>query len=595
MIWRGGRRFAPLKKPSPKADKKKPGANGGGDDAIMIIDSDEEEREGEEEEQATYEFEADEAEIDPSCPYEDVLRQIDIPLGSSVLDLAVPKRILPLEQWARSSADSFPPILNDMMVIAAVCADFSTRIVALPLDPPHPEQTHPSAWKIQTISITDVLSHQEIPRGVSMTFTLRQSGDEDALGKGHWDLLLATHSAEASGLLLVYRIPILEKVGEGATTYALSQNDVEPVQRYYLPSPAKSISFNPSPYPSARHSTLLVSFHSGFVKIYSCFSSRQSKTARRTSGPRSAANAEGTDMEGKWLITMYPGFEHSPSGIVRRKTIVDAEWVLGGQAVIVLLADGSWGVWDVEGAGPGSIKGPLERQSSIEGVTGSSLTAFSVSGRILGSFSMGNDGDAKFAPMTPSTKRIREDSLLKGSSSLGGSASNLRGEISVFQTNSLREPSSDESILFRHGEQCAGIPSLLSLWRNAIKSAGTLDASNRCRVTVIPDVNVLGEQSKGIGHLPAATRHGRKETGRQAFDILVTGEHRLIILAPRLSESDATARHGPAAYLAPAETIADQLQLRRGELDVDGMGRVLSGMANVNRLQSPVKRVRLFS
>ena len=573
----------------------------------MVIDSDEEtdspQLPEDDEQQPGYDFEADDAEIDPSCPYEDILRQVDVPLGSTVLDLAVP-RILP--ESARPSLDPFPPVLREMMVISAVCGDFSTRIVALPLQPPHPDQTQPSAWKIQTVSISGVFSHQELPTGIALTFTCREESDSgagsDAAGQECWDLLVATHSAEASGLLLVYRIPILESTGK-APAYVLSQDHVEPVQRCYLPSPAKSITFNPSSYPSPRHSTLLVSFYTGCVKIYSCFtfSAKTVRASRKAAGPRSR-NAEDVELGGKWLITLYPGFEQSSSGTVCRKTVVHAEWVLGGQAVIVLLADGTWGVWDVEGAGPGSIKGPLERQSSVEGVRGGSLTTFSVSGRILNPLpgsKGGPAGDAgvepraKFAPTTPSTKRVREDTLLSRGSPGTSSNPSLRGEISVFQTNSLRETFPDESILFRHGDQSAVIPSLLSLWRNANKPTGIFDASNRCRVSVLQDVNLLGEHLRGIGHLPTSSRHGG-ETNRQTFNILVTGEHRIVILAPKLSESENTRR----ISATPTDTMAvdtDQLQLQRGELGVDGMGRVLSGMASVNRLQSPVKRNHLFS
>lgn len=577
--------------------------NGSKDDAVMIIDSDSEEEEEmsvEEKEQPTYEFEEDEAEVDPSRPYEDILREVDIWLGSSVLDMAVPPQAL--EQPMRSlSPDSFPSILKDMIVIAAVCADFSTRIVALPLEPPHPDQTNPSAWKVQTLSINGTFSRQEMPGGVSITFTRRGSGDGEASGEGQWDLLVATHSAEASGLLLVHRMPVVKRTSNDATTYALSQDDVEPIRRCYLSSPAKSIAFNPCLHPSPHHSALLVSFPSGCVKIYSCFSVRRPK---RASDPRSAAEVEGNnELGGKWLITLYPGFGRSASGTVCRKTVVDAQWVLGGQAVIVLLSDGTWGVWDVEGAGPGSAKGPIEGQRSIQGVSGGSLTAFSVSGRILNPLPGNNHRDTKFTPMTPSTKRIRENSLLKGaasSSSLGGSTlnnsqSSLRGEISVFQANSPREAIPDECILFRHGNEGAIIPSLLSLWRNALTSTGTLDASNRCRVSILQGVDLLGEQLKGIGHLPPAARHAR--TGR-AFDILVTGEHRILILSSKLAVSDSTAYDVPGEPLPPHESVAantDQLQLRRGELDVQGIDRVLRGMANVNRLQSPVKRPYLFS
>jgi hypothetical protein len=566
----------------------------------MIIDSDDESAaETPKEEGPVYEFEEDETEVDSAYPFEDILRQIDIPLGSRVLELAVP-RILP--ETARSPLDPFPPALKKLMVISAVCADYSTRIVTLPLIPPHPIQTELASWQVQTVSISGGVSHQEVPRGVSISFTCQEiESDEDVTMSPtksdfqyseRWDLLVATHSAEASGLLLIHRIPIVED--------RLYDDEIVS-RRVYLPAPAKNVSFNPSTFPALRHSTLLVAFHSGCVKVYSCFSRKPAKVSRRASGPQS--DFEKAETEGRWLISLYPGFEKSPSGLARRKTIIDAEWVLGGRAIMVLMADGEWGVWDLEGAGPGSTKGPLQRQSSIQGVTGGSLTAFSVSGRIVSRMAGRNKADSnespveprpKFAPMTPSTKRVREDTLLKGT--LGTSTPSLCGEISVYQTSSLRDALPDESVLLRHGTQSAVIPSLLSLWRNAIKASGTFDASNRCRVSPIQDIHLMGENFTGIGHLPAAARRSR-DTERQDFDILITSEHRIIILAPKLTEPEEIQ---VSRQSTSEETIseADQLMLRRGELDVDGMDRLLSGMASGNRslrIGSPIKRARIFA
>lgn len=568
----------------------------------MIIDSDEE---GASEPPAasegpTYDFVEEESEVDPAAPYEAILRQIDIPLGSRVLDVAIP-RLLPEE--SRSPLDPFPPVAKNTIVVSAVCSDLSTRVVLLPLTPPHPAQTDPKSWHIQTLTINGGVSHQDIPRGVSLTFTCQEVEEESdgrksrsrAGTSGKWDLIVATHSAEGSGVLLLHRIPIREDSSAKGPSYSLSEDDLVS-QRRALPSPAQTIAFNPSTYLSTRHAHLLVAFHSGCVKIYSCFSvQRPSKTARRVSG--SHEDYETIDTEGRWLISLYPGFEQSPTGFPRRKTIIDAEWVLGGRAILVLLVDGEWGVWDIEGAGPGSTKGPLQRQASMQGVTGGSLTAYAVSGRIMAPPSNTQseaEQRSRFAPMTPSTKRVREDTLLKGS--MTAASPSLRGQISVYQTNSSQEALPDESILLRHGGQSAVIPSLLSLWRNAVRATGTFDASNRCRVTPFPDVNLMGENFHSIAHLPTPARRSRTAE-RHAFDVLVAAEHQIMILAPRLKESD---EDTTAARAVRQEATAenDQMMLRRGELDVEGMGRLLNGMASGTgslRMGSPVKRTRIFT
>ncbi|PLB39332.1 uncharacterized protein BDW47DRAFT_103482 [Aspergillus candidus] len=610
VVWRGGRHFA-ARQPAVEKEDKPQKANRGSDDAVMIIDSDDEgvPESPREDAEPSYQFETEDSEVDPAHPYESVFRQVDIPLGSRVLDLAVP-RILP--EPARSSLDPFPPILKKLMVVVVVCADYSTRIVTVPLTPPY-SQSQASSLGTQILSIGGGVTHQEFPRGVSVTFTYQEAEQQEdtdmtrsrssssklsANGTGRWDLLVATHSAESSGLLVLHRAPVVE---EKEGSYWIDEEDIE-TKRRYLPAPAQNVAFNPSPYPSPRHSTLLVSFHSGCVKIYSCFSTKRSKSSRRTS---SSNDYETSETDGKWLISLYPGFEQSPSGVTRRKTIVNAEWVLGGRAVMVLMADGEWGVWDIEGAGPGTSKGPLHRQASIEGVSGGSLTTFSVSGRILSPLLRGQDTETagpsvveqrpRFAPLTPSTKRLREDSLLKGSTVSPPSPS-LCGEISVYQTNSFRDPLPDESILLRHGDHSAIIPSLLSLWRNAVRTSGTFDASNRCRVSALQDITLMGEHLKGITHLPAASRTNRMSAG-QKFDIMLTTEHRVMILAPRLSEPAEASSFRQSANEAPT-AATDQMMLQRGELDVTGMDRLLSGMASANRsigMGSPIKRARIFT
>ena len=561
----------------------------------MIIDSDEEEEPESVQEEPTYEFSLEESEVDPAAPYEEILRQIDIPLGSRVLDVAVP-RVLPEE--ARSPLDPFPPILRNTIVVSVVCSDLSTKVVTLPLVPPHPAQTDSKSWRIQTLTVNGATTHQDIPRGVSLTFTCHEFEEEQDQRKsrgrfgnyGKWDLLVATHSAEGCGALLLNRIPIRESSG----SFRLLDEEIIS-QRRLLPAPAQTIAFNPSTWPSIRHANLLVAFHSGCVKIYSCFSVKKaSKPTRRASMPQE--DYETIDTEGRWLITLYPGFEQGPAGIPRRKTIIDADWVLGGRAVMVLLEDGEWGVWDIEGAGPGAAKGPLHRQTSIQGVTGGSLTTYAVCGRIMTPPSNSNsetEQRPRFAPMTPSTRRVREDGLLKGS--MTTASPSHRGQISVLQTNSSSDVLPDEAILLRHGRQSAIITSLLSLWRNAVKSTGTFDASNRCRLSPFQDVNLMGQNFQAIGHLPAPTRRSR-QAEKQSFDVLVAAEYQLTILAPRLKEPDYEESKPAVKQEETDET--DQLMLRRGELDVEGMGRLLNGMAGGSaplRMGSPVKRTRVFA
>ncbi|EED14057.1 conserved hypothetical protein [Talaromyces stipitatus ATCC 10500] len=615
VVWRGGRTFLPSPRQRNVPDtrqKETPNNTTKNDDAIMIIDSDDEEpapAASSNEDNIDYEiFEDEEVEIEPSRPYEPIIRHVDIPLGTKVLKLAVPS-ILP--EKARSLEYTVPPILTASIVISVVCADSKLRVISLPLAPPHPS-TKASDLKIQTLTLDATVSQNEIPKSVSVTFTCESNEADDDHSRsrsrqiqspvttGQWSLLVATHAAEASGTLLVYSLPIAQ--GPNGS-YTLPTKNIKPLQKHLLPSSARTISFNPSPYPSARHTHLLVSFPDSCAKILAC----------STSSDKDATD-EKPDQEGKWLLTLYPGFGQSANGLTRRKTIVDAAWVLSGKAVMVLLSDGEWGVWDIEGAGPGSEPGPLVGQSSIHGITGGSLTAYSISGRILGGPQTTNKSQTavtevqeqrgKFAPMTPSSRRVREDTLFKGAQPLAKPS--FDGEISVVQINSSRTAMPEESILIRHGDQIATIPSLLSLWRSSVKASGTFDASNRCRVSPLAGINLYGERLNGLAHLPSPFRAETDSEEQQDYEILITAEHRLIILGRDLTPTTTTK---PAQAPVPQpDTDTDQLMLSQGELDVDGMSRVLTTMSMRGTLQpnlqpahqrngfkSPIKRARIFS
>ena len=104
----------------------------------------------------------------------------------------------------------------------------------------------------------------------------------------------------------------------------------------------------------------------------------------------------------------------------------------------------------------------------------------------------------------------------------------------------------------------------------------------------------MGQNFQAIGHLPAPARRSR-QAERQAFDVLVAAEHQIMILAPKLTES---VEEGLPVVKQEETEETDQLMLRRGELDVEGMGRLLNGMASGSasmRMGSPVKRTRVFA
>lgn len=610
ILWRGGRRYKP-KPPAPPAPAKSKANGAKGDDVIMISDSDDEDEPAAQDTgksaDTERQLEEEDEELDPGRPFPNILRSVDIPLGVKVLSLAIPNAS---PEAAPSSLESCPAVLSGTMVVAAACADSSTRVVSLPLAPPVDDEAAP-VFQILTINAGSV---HNIPASVAITVT---NSDYQARSRSHsrsrqsspskkaagsWELLLATHTREAIGTLSIYRIPLIRQTKD---VYAVAKDPVLPFQQEFLASPANSISFIPSQYPSDRHSNLLVSFASGHVKIYSCLSVKSRRPASDRRPSMSGDRRESRQFEGKWLITLSTDFDQT-SAAGRRKSIVDAKWVLGGNAIIALQSDGEWGVWDLENADSDSRSRPSTPGAAA---AGRSPSSFAVTGRVLASEKSATNKNPppsdeprpKFAPMTPSTRRIREDALFKGSM---GSApqhhATTRGGITVKRANVSWDQPWDETVVIWHGSKNVQIPSLLSYWRTSARQLAYDTSSSLSKPATIKGISFHGQAQNGICYLPNYSKFSSSTTTDDAGpDILLVAEYQLIILSLKHAGKEDRDRKRPRIEQQRLHAAAadDEARLGRGELDISGMDRMLASMAGSSSQQAtPTPRgMRLFS
>ena len=563
VVWRGGR---PFKNPvqSPPASKKANGA----DNAVVLLDSDDEAPPAQSFQDAP-EFEADEEELDQSRPYPDTLQVLDLYFGTDVLHLALlPTTILTADgpKWGGLT------VLKQKIVFTAACADNLVRLVTLPLTPPSPSSKGRSDFRFnftqanagngswgETVRLLG--GHQKPSDGVAMTLDFAELATDETksnstLSGAH--IIIASHSREMAGLLLLYRMPI-----------SSASPHFEPFQTIYLPSPAKSISFNPS-LSGQRSSHILVADTTGACRIYDF------KRLVRNSGSEDPVAENNPVEQGTWLISLYPGFQsnkgdaptsqrtgaHAGFG---RKTIVDAKWVSGGKAIVVLLNDGEWGVWDIEGLGPGASQGLLFQHS----IKGGSISEFSLTGFIDGSTRARSSGPpqitgSKFAPMTPGTRKSTE--LFSGKLVSGP----VRGQISVVEvpSNSSTNPAED-SVVFWFGESFTIISSLAKYWAaNARKTArgNIFNGSPGGLATKLEGVDLQGERCSGIDQIVKSN----SSTGLPS-DILILGEHRFTIL---------TTGHSKSQLQAAGQRALVEKGYHAGELDVVGIDQALLRMEN---------------
>jgi hypothetical protein len=297
---------------------------------------------------------------------------------------------------------------------------------------------------------------------------------------------------------------------------------------------------------------------------------------------------------------LYVGFEglktaskSSPSTTVaRRKRIIDAQWVLGGNAVMVLLSNGEWGVWDIEGAGPGSRRGILGSDVGKQSICGGGVTAWAISGWIDGptvkasmakSSSSRREGTSKFAPMTPGTRKMGQEALFSGVDVHG---EYLNGRIVVVPLPKSGSTSSDnESVILWHETSIISINSLYAHWEAELRKlsgdgtgnlfGNTSSISNR--PLKLDGINLWGENVTAVSLSLMLPNYDKNAQARgPVSEVVIGAEHRLIFLTKKdnVTAINLTRDDEEAEVSMPT----DRQLLAIGDLDVNGIDRMLENM-----------------
>jgi hypothetical protein len=588
VAWRGGR---PLKKATAqlKQTAKPAKINGTNNDAIMIIDSDSDEpaKAASQQPAPAAEFEDEEEELDPDQPYPSFVQQLRLALGTEVLHLAVPQ--VPTISSLRP-ADTIPAIFSTHMVFTVTCADCTIRVITLPLSPPSElAKEKPLSAKSQYgEEITKVQAHQSIARGVSVTWTARSEpsskdpsddemdmdGEGDAAttparrrrnqqsrsrsrnqGQDGFDLLVASHSAELGGLLKVWRLQLFD-------SSVKATHPIAPYKTVTLRKHASRVMFNTAQYPKRRHSQLLITDSSGTARVYDLFAPGK----RRAHGGLSEAGA--------FISTYRSSFESvknssfTPAALAARKPIVDAAWVSDGRHILCLLADGEWGVWDVDRSGPSPPADPMA--FSLRGYVGTSEKDSSSSG----ASSPKRGARSSLAPMTPNTRRRKEETLFKGSPSISAAAPH--GGITIAALSSSNGAPSEESVIIWYGSEVYRIADLAKFWARTASASGgnSLPSPSLAQIT---DISLFGETITSISQFDTTSQASRMAVPR---DLLISAEHRLIITATTTKSlgRDFNAMFSQEQTETDDARRTDQALLSHGELDLGGMDRLLDDM-----------------
>ena len=605
-------------------------------------------------------FEEGEDEEEASGHGPPIVQYLDLVLGVDTFDISFPPFI---------TSTSFLPeglssIASRQMVFAVACFDGQTRVITIPLLPPSKSQKtviegrfgsrsaqiSAGSWRGQLLALGSPQIYAGFPTRVGLTFSpgeegssaegangeIRAKGDKDGNtgSKGRnsasrssaprqemtWDVLVASVSSGAIPMLLVHRIPLICASSSSTAKLSTASDHAIPLQTQDLSSIVSQIYFNPSAHPAERHSQLLVVGSTGCVRIYDCCSRSVHAASQSPTGQKTADDGSGDD-RGSWLLSLYTHFADSEVGdgtghvmaanFMRRKQVVDAKWVLGGKAVVALLSDGQWGVWDIEGAGPAAARGGgLMREVGRNGIKGGAVTPWNVYGRI-GTTAPGDglppgpgktkDNSTKLVPRTPRTRRTVEKQLFGATAD--GRQPRLHGGITVRAVKASPTDAPDrESIAFRFDERIAVLPDLWAYWENQVarrSNAGfgnLLDATAQSRLVRMDEVTNRWQGISEVDIFPwsissgSATRGDSSSSfGDQSLDaasfpdMLFSRAHHLVMVSSRASlvtrastlalESVADSPSIPAVRNLGVEDIdvaLDNMERRRQN---DGAGR----------------------
>ncbi|GAW13564.1 hypothetical protein ANO14919_029510 [Xylariales sp. No.14919] len=540
LVWRGGRCFK-----SDIQDAAAKGANGKQNgrppqDAVMIIDSDEEDAAPKEPFIDQPQFEET---LDEESTYPEISQTLDLEFDTTVSNIST----LPLTPCLAEDASwEGTDILKEKIIFTVSCATREVFLVTLPLIPPSPlSKTRKDLQETLLAgkagngkwgeTVTLLAGQQKPSDGLAMTLIRPRPYDRSkssersrSTSRAVHRVVVAAHSREASGTLRLWDVPLEVTTKPG--------RQIEPFQTEYLPKPLSSISFNPT------HSTqLLCNASPNAVRIYDY---------NVASMPPDDISEGPFPSQGSWLISLYPPFVRQSTS---RKPILAASWVARGRAIFVLLADGQWGIWDIDGVSP---QGSAHFGMPGSGIVGDAITQFNISGYVEGTSPLRNpasqrvsDSASEFVPMTPHSRRDAFSNL-SGPERLAA----VSGGVVVTPLPSSTTTTADENVTLWIGnsDHVFTIPGLLKFWDAQIrKGAGggvnLFSGAQPTRMIRLTDLSVglMGERCTQVGAIVRFSETGGMSApGNEGLpvDVVVCGESRLIII--RESEAAVGTRIG---------------------------------------------------
>lgn len=547
------------------------------------------------------EFEQDGDEADQSS----IVASTRIDFKSRVLHISVP----PIPRKPTGALiQSAPKLCADQIAFAAVTADGNIYLVKTSLTPTSKPLLARGDYSATVVHTFPVAAYGGVHlHRVALTLASHHAHvyDEDALHGASWDWILVHYSSGPASTLTAIRLPVNAWDKDAKTREEWEERS------FYLPNQLSSIAFNPSRNPK-RHTQLLTTDVEGVVRICEIATSGYPEEVRPEL-PRSIA----------WLATLYVPFMDSSSplarlsAVPRRKLLLAAEWAMDGRCIVVLLGDGSWGLWDLEGVGPDIPNTLAARPAHTSPITGGGVTFFTLFGSLLSQQPGRQVSESKsgpshptssasnLAPMTPNTRKTKQTNLFSEASapprlSFGRSSEPVTvplGGISSTPTITANGTLAYDSLLFWYRGSVCVIPNVMLYWARALNASAPESRSSVQGPDAIQlQVSAGGEAITSVIHMPPSYPISSvAQQQRIHHNILIAAEHRYILYSPPKPSHSARVSLPQRGVERKdgGRALADLQLLSRGELDIGGLDRMLDQMGDASH-EGAAPRMNIF-
>lgn len=275
--------------------------------------------------------------------------------------------------------------LPDRLILVAAGADLSLRVISYPIHADINRRQN----EVAITTITGTTVHHDNITALAVTHRTHDTATRNGSKSSHNKLkkhtpeqetilYIASSSQTGAGLIAVHSVQLEDHIESGQDA------DHELVARHVVKCSAmgSTLAFKPQPAktPTSPLTLLFTSSNAGLVKLYELVSDNLAVTRTKLSSEQDAQSAL---VPVRPLITLKADFVASEvSAIPRRKRITDAAWVSYGRAVLVILEDETYGVWDLEGVCPTATQNLVRGQSAVAGLTGGSTSKFAIKGSV---------------------------------------------------------------------------------------------------------------------------------------------------------------------------------------------------------------------